>query len=143
MPSSASAYGGATSVAGTVEGETNPPLSNPPPPPLTPLPLRVFEVKKQPHPDDKHNFDYWYEKQKEAFPPKRTFRMFDEYVLYGYPKSLGERLGMGEDGFFRDCVFYVNKLTDQAQWWIPDEWDEQDRIDYILREQVSDELEMR
>ncbi|GMI45746.1 hypothetical protein TrCOL_g8347, partial [Triparma columacea] len=97
---------------------------------------RVLEVKNQPHPDDKLNFDYWLARQREAFPPRRSFKLFDEYILYGHPNSWFDRQSKSEAGYFRDVRFYVNKVTDQAQWWIPDEWDEQDRYDFQLREQV-------
>ena len=97
---------------------------------------RVREVKNQPHPDNKLNFDLWSEHQREAHPPRRSYQLFDEYILYGFPSSWPERELPGKGGFFRDVRFYVNKVTDQAQWWIPDEWAEQDRHDFELREQV-------
>jgi hypothetical protein len=75
---------------------------------------------------------------------------FDEYTLAGTPASWEERAykkpafwGGAEGGVekaefeaFRDVKFYVNRLTDQAQWWIPDEWDAEDNRMFKLREQV-------
>jgi len=109
---------------------------------------RSIEVRDQPHPDDKKNFDHWFKLQKEAFPPNRSFQIFDEYTLKGCPRSWEERAfkkqamwGKAEEGgvaieCFRDVRFYVNRITDQAQWWIPDEWDADDRRMFVLREQT-------
>ena len=110
---------------------------------------RAYEVGRQPHPDDTKNFDYWLARQKEAFPPRRKFQLFDEYTLHGTPQTWEQRRLKGrenvcqdeggefiEGSMFRDVRFYVNRVTDKAQWWQPDEWADQDQHDFVLREQI-------
>lgn len=96
---------------------------------------RIREIETLSNPNDALAFDEWLVHQKEAYPPCRTWNMYSEFVLSGFPMSWEERR-LKRDGYFRDVKFYANNLTQQAFWTQPSKWKALDLKELETRVQV-------
>jgi hypothetical protein len=96
---------------------------------------RLREIKNLSNPSDALKHDEWVKHQEEAYPPSRTWNMYSEFVLSGKPRSWqGRRIK--RNGYFKDVIFWVNNLTQQASFTQPARWRELDKREYNMRQQV-------
>lgn len=86
------------------------------------LARRIFEIKALSDPNNSLAFDEWLSHQQEAYPPRRTWNMYSEFVLSGSPRSWEERRLKRNGCHFRDVKFYANNLTQQVFWNQPPKW---------------------
>lgn len=84
---------------------------------------RKIEVKNLPDPNDVKSFDSWLSIQKIANPPARTWGVYAEYYLSGYPRNWPERNTIKRhEMFYRDVRFYSHIVTRRVTWSQPETW---------------------
>mmetsp|Transcript_27363 Transcript_27363/g.39197 ORF Transcript_27363/g.39197 Transcript_27363/m.39197 type:complete len:340 (-) Transcript_27363:938-1957(-) len=82
---------------------------------------RQFEIKTLPNPILANSFEFWIGCQRQSKPPKERLDNFLEFTLGGTPITWKDRR-IKRNGRFRDVKFYVNRLSNKAQWEMPEEW---------------------
>jgi hypothetical protein len=87
---------------------------------------RQMEMMSLPDPSVSRNFDFWLEIQSNSNPPVRSFGIWIENVLSGYPRNWEERNGVKRNGYYRDVKFYTNSITRKVIWEQPEKWKEAD-----------------
>lgn len=87
---------------------------------------RLIEIIRLPDPSMSKNYSFWLEIQTNSNPPVRTYGIWNESVLSGYPRSWEERNRIKRNGYFRDVKFYTNSITRKVTWEQPIHWKEAD-----------------